>query len=1187
MDDTNQINQSSNNWPTSGASPLPPTPPSAAMPILEPMLKPPVTPEEPIDITPNPVTPVIETPAEPEIKPEPTTVVNVFNEPAAPSTSFASVTPVDTISSIPSVALPASSEPMMPQVKKNKKNIAVIGGVVAVMLVAVMGAAAYFVSNRLNTQQALAPNAGTKSYANSCAPCNEKHGTQCATYNPDGSCKTTKDVITGCDCSNQPTTRPPVPTNPPATQPPAQPTNPPATQPPARPTNPPANNCGPAPCSTTCGDGTHFSDNCLPTFGSCPQWASQACQGHGGGTPTPSIGGGGNTCNGANTGCPGAEVGSRCALNTGTCLKNGTACSGGGNNCVQCGCVLDAGSCLNDGDVFSGSKACCTGHTYTCGDGKKVCGTGPSSNCTVLGPPTAPATPTPAPTPYCSGTMNVTCATRGGCTPNTSGGYCGTPTPTPTPTGTGGCAVGNCVSRTSTPNSCADLLLVAGSGSCLSGGSPGRCCAEPTGSCGDAGRPICPAPASPCHAGLLPGTDGTCKGSSTYCSANISPSGGGPSEVRSGNCQSFCDPNNYISGSDNTHCNGTDQRCCVPKSTLTPTATITPSCIGGSVVCGSNCCNSTTQDCIASLFCQNKSGLCSATSGYCAGKTDGTKLDNGGNPTSSNAYYCQCTQRTTGSCYCAAGPNITLTPIPTPSSACAGVGEGCNDGKSCCDNASATSRNVCVGPDGSRSCQTVETSFCGAGSCTGFKGHQCSGLTAHGDCISSPMSPPPTTWEEAVNYSKNGTPANCGQADTVCVGGDKAGQACGNWAIYTSGCTGTPPTETPVVTDNPTVPACMEVKVFAQTAASWAPVANPATLQPGTAVRFAVRGVNSTFVKARFKINGGVFVETATTMPYGGFVYYYIDHTLVAGTYTVNAEITATGTPPKPQGNIGKPNWAAATAWTAGAWPSGPVDTAAAIAMVPAGATGNVLAQNMMVYSGKGRFLQTIQIGTNGYNRVITYNTTTGLPEWTGASATAWSAPVTLASVLPHLLPATSRPTIANAVTQASGNERILGTTNKIQQDVWISGIGYSRTLPFNTDGSINWAAVPDLTQVMTIEQLRATLPGNPAGDIQAQYSVENGTGVNGFTQAVWVGGKEFSRDVPYKTDGNPDWTSATVWTQTNTIENLRASLPGAPTTGDVTGMTSVTYRVNQNKFMQSVWLGGKGYYREVPFNVN
>ncbi len=112
-------------------------------------------------------------------------------------------------------------------------------------------------------------------------------------------------------------------------------------------------------CSTTCPDGTSFSDPCPAggAFGSCGQWANEACAGH------QSSSGGGTAPSGGTTSC--ATSGAPCST---TCANGKTfsdACPGGGSftSCTQ----WSNEACGTVGSTPSGGTTTTTG-TGTIGD---------------------------------------------------------------------------------------------------------------------------------------------------------------------------------------------------------------------------------------------------------------------------------------------------------------------------------------------------------------------------------------------------------------------------------------------------------------------------------------------------------------------------------------------------------------------------------------------------------------------------------------------------------------------------------------------------------------------------------------------------------------------------------------------------------------------------------------------------
>lgn len=171
MDDQNQTNQplgqgtnpSNPNIPediTPKDTPLSPVTPEPSSPMMTPTE--PVMASEPADLytTSQPTAPISTAPIEPVQMPAPA-VETPFSPPADASTVTTEMpeipAPTPMAGEQPDQTAPA--EPTLPEAKPKKKVLPVIGGIVALLLVAGVAGAAYYVSNQLSTRQAVAPTA--------------------------------------------------------------------------------------------------------------------------------------------------------------------------------------------------------------------------------------------------------------------------------------------------------------------------------------------------------------------------------------------------------------------------------------------------------------------------------------------------------------------------------------------------------------------------------------------------------------------------------------------------------------------------------------------------------------------------------------------------------------------------------------------------------------------------------------------------------------------------------------------------------------------------------------------------------------------------------------------------------------------------------------------------------------------
>lgn len=198
MDDQNQTNQplgqgmnpSNPNIPediTPKDAPLSPVTPEPSSPMMAPAE--PVTANEPTDLytTNQPTAPISTAPIEPVQMPAP-----AAETPFSPPTDTSTVTtempeiPTPTPMAGEQPAQTAPTEPALPEAKPKKKVLPVIGGIVALLLVAGVAGAAYYVSNQLSSRQAVAPTA-PESKPMAAGDCEEANpcclGVYCSSYN--------------------------------------------------------------------------------------------------------------------------------------------------------------------------------------------------------------------------------------------------------------------------------------------------------------------------------------------------------------------------------------------------------------------------------------------------------------------------------------------------------------------------------------------------------------------------------------------------------------------------------------------------------------------------------------------------------------------------------------------------------------------------------------------------------------------------------------------------------------------------------------------------------------------------------------------------------------------------------------------------------------------------------------------
>jgi len=98
-------------------------------------------------------------------------------------------------------------------------------------------------------------------------------------------------------------------------------------------------------------------------------------------------------------------------------------------------------------------------------------------------------------------------------------------------------------------------------------------------------------------------------------------------------------------------------------------------------------------------------------------------------------------------------------------------------------------------------------------------------------------------------------------------------------------------------------------------------------------------------------------------------------------------------------------------------------------------------------------------------------------------------------------------------------------------------------------------------------------LPGS--GDIQTLGQFVSGSGLN---QALWRGNRGYSRIVPLRADGMPDWARASRWYGPYSL----SSLPGS---GSIQAATD-TMLLN-GRLLQTYWRGNVKYRRYVPPKPN
>ena len=212
--------------------------------------------------------------------------------------------------------------------------------------------------------------------------------------------------------------------------------------------------------------------------------------------------------------------------------------------------------------------------------------------------------------------------------------------------------------------------------------------------------------------------------------------------------------------------------------------------------------------------------------------------------------------------------------------------------------------------------------------------------------------------------------------------------------------------------------------------------------------------------------------------------------------------------------------------------------------------SGAMQSETSYVLAKKRELQQGFWRGGQGWSRVVPLNTA-GAPDW--SKATSWAGPL--------------------AVTGLPGSGTIHAQTshvldNTLHQAFWRGDQGWSRTVPLAADGAPDWSKAGAWGG-----PLDATgLPGS--GLIQSQVGYVLPT-PRILVQGFWRGGEGWSRDVPLKTDGSPDWPNASAWSGP-----LKASaIPGAT---DIQAQAA-TVLTDQKLLFQTFWRADLRYQRDVP----
>ena len=802
------------------------------------------------------------------------------------------------------------------------------------------------------------------------------------------------------------------------------------------------------------------------------QVADNLCAGHGTPTatatttaaPTSTV-----TATGTPSPCP----------NTGLSCLTGSGPSGYSLTCLGAGGATTY--CCASGQTIVGGA--CSGLISSSGDGVGGCcnpgahigpleGCGPGSTCTVGNGACA---------------SGVSCTDVGGCGTATNAIDCANKL--------GG---GQCVW---TQNQGGNFVCGVAPSSCLSQQSPTGC----------GGISGCFWDGASCKNKIPNGTAGCC-GSRTDC-----PSGQACS-ISNGACAS------------GTSCGGSGGcitgQCMPGGAGATCPGGMTP----GTGTCSGICCTA------APTGIGGGGGACNNLSGTCRGRSPGDYINASGGY-NSGSPYCTCRQASSGSCYCEAAPGITPTAAPTaPAGGCAGPLQSCNSA-ACC-----TGQNlVCQGTSGNLVCQQTapggggdrwcaDTSNGGGtgGLCNATKTFHCTQLT-NGQCLDN----------------QGSAPGTCGQTDQVCNGssGGRSGQLCGGFTVFSSGCgagTTTTPTTTPggggTPTPTTTAAACVNTRIFINGGTTAATAAQMNAIKVNDKIRMVVMGNNASLVGAKFIVkiggadvsNGGFLVTTnLTPIQSNGVREFYYDYTITQpGSYTVDGyvnsvppSVTAT---PQPTGTVGAWNGPINISALPG---SGDMQTSSSFVL------GSDLIQGF--WRGNQGFNRTVPIvnGAVQFGQANVWSAPIAMTAWPAASSGAiqgltgyvlgntltqgvwrgnqgWSRSVPIvngvaqysqASAWSGPLPITALPGSGDMQTSHS----VVVGSNLIQT-YWRGDKGYSRVVPIVNNAvqfgqASSWSTPADVS----------VWPGSGAIQSLTSYTIGNT-----LTQGVWRGNAGYSRQV-------------------------------------------------------------------------
>ena len=132
---------------------------------------------------------------------------------------------------------------------------------------------------------------------------------------------------------------------------------------------------------------------------------------------------------------------------------------------------------------------------------------------------------------------------------------------------------------------------------------------------------------------------------------------------------------------------------------------------------------------------------------------------------------------------------------------------------------------------------------------------------------------------------------------------------------------------------------------------------------------------------------------------------------------------------------------------------------------------------------------------------------------------------------------------------------------NQLREAIWRGTNGYTRNVPLNANGTVNWAAAPSWSWCCS---------SSAPPEAQGVFIVGNS-----YKQNVWWSASnciEYSR--PLDSNGNPSGTQ--------TQQACQTSLPS----GSSGAIETYTAYITGQYLHEALWRGGKGYVRDVPLNA-